>query len=696
MVWARLPSWRLALLGLALLVVVVFACRGVFPASSPESAPPTEETGSSAATLLPSPSPSPLPSPTLQPALPPPVFPTLLPTPVPTLAPQPTPGSSIVLPKPTFDINAGIAAEVWDFPSGKYQGQEGGARYPKGGDVYAFNLYERPFREGDQAEFYPDLDIRYARLVRKGEWFYAVIRLHGLASQATAPQGDYGIEIDVDIDGRGEFLVWARGPIPDQWTPLGVEVYQDSQSDVGGQLACQSEAPLRGDGYDHLVYQAHPATALAWVRWDWEQEGSERYPSVFLAFHQSVLGTPPDRFLWQAWADGGLQQPGAMAYHDQYTRSQAGVPYPKQTDFPIKDLARMDNTCRTAFGFELTGMEPCLCQNNATVPVCPQPEAPPMENCQLGPDGLWTCIQEVVDAQAQVAYCRWDDTLCQWDCRPTRMCLPSLAVPPPAGTGAQPSGDDNVTLLPWADPAAGVLLPPPGVVVADLLQPPFLEIGILREGNEGKVTQCNWDPDLCRWDCIDVCLSIPEAPRPDCTYQGNETWLCDDGIGQRTTYRWNQGACRWDTETEQYCPPPADPPHRYPRACKQTSPGVWECIRYTDTGVYVIEYRWDEKACKWNQGLLCSRDPREDCIYNTEDTTGYPWRCPGRGVFKECKWDSTQCRDRCWGPKPQPKREEERVCQAADFCSQDGALWYCQDGTSWEVCTYDGCTWTCE
>lgn len=71
------------------------------------------------------------------------------------------------------------------------------------------------------------------------------------------------------------------------------------------------------------------------------------------------------------------------------------------------------------------------------------------------------------------------------------------------------------------------------------------------------------------------------------------------------------------------------PPMRTPNSCKQTDAGVWKCTHYTDTGVYVLRYRWDEKKCEWEQGLLCSRDPRETCSYDTEDTTGHPWFCSG-------------------------------------------------------------------
>ncbi len=683
----RFRFWALVA-GLAVLSVVALACRVSLSPASLGGTPPPQAQPIFTSTAVSSTSPAGESS-SSPPALPPPMFPTVFPTAIPTWVPAPTPGvvSPVPLATPVFDVRRGIAAEVWDFPSGRYQGSAGRALYPKGGDVFAFNLYERPFREQDQAEFYPDLDIRYARLVRQGEWFYAEIRLHGLDSQTSAPQGNYGIEIDTNIDGRGDFLIWALGPIPNQWTPSGVEVYQDTQADVGGRVACQSDAPFQGDGYEHLVYRADPRTALAWVRWEWTQEGNQRYPAVLLAFHQSVLGTPPARFLWQAWADGGLKQPGMMDYHDQYARAQAGVPYPNQQDFPIKGLARMDNTCRAAFGFQLTGLEPCLCRNNVTAPVCPQPEEPPLEECEQTPDGLWQCVQG--GELAQNVYCRWDEELCQWNCRPTRLCEPPGGVPP---TSTEMDGQSSEVLTPnW--PNLAIPLIPPEV---KLVQGAYGILDILRPQANGQTTQCTWDPNLCRWQCNDVCMSIPEAPRPDCTYQGNETWLCDDGVSTRTVYRWNQDTCQWDTESQEYCPAPQEVPDAYPKSCKQTDPGVWECTHYTDTGVYVLRYKWNEKTCEWEQGLLCSRDPRETCSYDTEDTSGYPWFCSGRGEFKQCEWDSSQCRYRCWDPKPQPKKEEEKpLCQSETYCSLDLEIWYCNDGSVWSSCTYDGCNWNC-
>lgn len=233
------------------------------------------------------------------------------------------------------------------------------------------------------------------------------------------------------------------------------------------------------------------------------------------------------------------------------------MPYPNQQDFPIRGLARMDNTCRAAFGFQPTGMEPCLCRNNVTAPVCPQLAEPPMAGCVQTPDRLWQCVQG--GELAQQVYCRWDKELCQWSCRPTPLCEPPVLVPPPTGMESG-STSGAVVLIPIPDWSGGIPLPP-GV---EPVQIAFGAMDILRSQADGQTTQCTWNPNLCRWQCNDVCLTIPEAPRPDCTYQGNDTWLCDDGVSTRTTYRWNQETCQWDTESEAYCPALRETPDAYP------------------------------------------------------------------------------------------------------------------------------------
>ncbi len=627
-----------------------------------------------------------LPTTTASESLPtPPPWPTILPTQVPAWS-QATPTPRVVTgPAPVLPAT-GMAAELWDYPSEKDVKGPMGPYAPKGGDVYETNLYERPFREQSQDTFFPDLDIQYVRLARQGDWYFAQIRLAGLNPGANAPTGQYGLEIDVDVDGRGDFLVWVHGPLSTQWQPQGAAVYQDVRKDVEGPRVCTSDAPLRGDGYDNKVYEASPQPALMWVRWGTETVAGKLRPTVYIIFHHTLIPDDDGKFLWQAWADGKVQQPGQMTYHDAYTLQQAGVPYPGNPNYPIKDLARMDSTCRATFGFRATGAEPCLCRNEQTVPVCPQPETPPMDQCVAGPGPLWTCTTQ----EQGTLYCTWDSELCQWDCRKEQVC-----PAPEAGEVAAWFQELPGASVSDEPPVASVI--PAGIPVD--FTPLLTSVQAGEEGPFAPLNQqCQWDQRLCRFVCREEgteCMVIPEAPRPGCEYLGDETWKCADEIGY-TIFRWNQTLCRWDyIPSVGQCVAPSTPPME---GCTATGAGTWDCVigdeiqaRYTCT--------WDANVCEWD----CASCLADDSCY--QDAQGI-WVCPGKGKFQQCRWDENECRWRCWDPinVPKPGDEEEedtggkkRVCQSENFCyfDYDLGMWVCNDDNVYEWCEYDGCRWTC-
>ncbi len=680
-------GWGLLLLGLAL-ACVNLPLQGKTPTSMPPEALTVTAlaqelaqrqtqaaawTPAAATPLVPPTAPS-------APTLAPPAWPTILPTQVPAWSratPTPAPASG---PAPSLPPG-GIAAEIWDYPSAKDVEGKPGPYAPRGGDVYDSNLYERPFRERTQDTFFPDLDIQYVRLMRQGEWYFAQIRLAGLMPGASAPTGQYGLEIDVDVDGRGDFLIWVQGPLSQQWQPRGASVYQDVRKDVEGPRVCTSDAPLRGDGYDNKVFETSPSAPLMWVRWGQETVGGKTYPVVYVIFHSRLVPDDDGKFLWQAWADGKLGQPGQMTYHDTYTLPQAGVPYPGDPNYPIKDLARMDSTCRATFGFRATGAEPCLCRTEATALICPQPSTPPLPTCTTGPGPYWTCT----DPQQgnQTLYCTWDAELCRWDCRQEQLC--------PAPEAA--------SLPDWFRVLPGASVDPNNTVIgATTTQPTPLDFGTfyrVQTGSQGPFTplqqNCKWDARLCRFVCREEekqCTVIPEAPYPGCEYLGNETWRCSSEIGA-TVYRWDKAFCRWDViPSGEQCIPPETPPMN---GCTQTEDGAWECTQAGEIST-TFTCTWDTTLCDWNCSSVCQ--PDNTCVFQENQEI---WVCPGRGKFENCRWDETQCRWRCWDPVgTSGGGDDEPVCQSETYCSQDGDLWYCADGGVYSTCTYDGCQWTCQ
>jgi hypothetical protein len=194
----------------------------------------------------------------------------------------------------------------------------------------------------------------------------------------TDSQATYGVEIDLDLDGRGDWLITGLVPPSSDWTTDGVRAYQDSNNDVGGATPLLSEAPdPNRDGYDDLVfdlgYGADPDAA--WIRRD--PSNSER---VQLAFKHSLIGSDSE-FLWGGWADEGVQEAAWFDYHDHFTFEEAGSPLSNSSQYPLLALSLVDNTCRWGFGFQPTGTEPGVCHIAAT----PTPEPP---NCDW--NGTWT------------------------------------------------------------------------------------------------------------------------------------------------------------------------------------------------------------------------------------------------------------------------------------------------------------------
>ncbi len=282
-------------------------------------------------------------------ASPSPVSPTETPSPVPTATPTVVhfnvpgePPSSIQW---LFDTVSGTSAK---------QGQP---NQPPGGDEYRWNLYERPFNAQTQDTFFPELDITRADITKDDTWLYVTIRLYGPALEPSLPVPAYGVELDLDVDGRGEWLIWARGPYSDTWSTDGVQVYRDTDEDVGEERACRDDPPQDGNSYDDLVFDSGHGDDpdMAWARLLPDPE-----PRVQLALKYDAIQRD-EEFMWWVWTDRGVDQPVWMDYHDHYTLQEAGEPFPARAHYPIKAIAQVDNTCHWVFGFVPTGDEPCVC-----------------------------------------------------------------------------------------------------------------------------------------------------------------------------------------------------------------------------------------------------------------------------------------------------------------------------------------------
>ena len=220
-----------------------------------------------------------------------------------------------------------------------------------GGDIYNQNFFERPFTT--DMTYLPDLDILKAAISSDVNFIYFTISLSDVNAVSGDLQGNYGIEVDLDKDGRGDYSVWVANPASAVWTTTGVTILNDSNNDVGGMDPANSETGWQGDGYDTTIANSNPITA-------WARVSPTDSKVVQIAVYRNLIGEPME-FLWGAWADNGLKNPGQFDYDDFYTFKQAGSGYAESPYYSLKTVNSNDNTCRQAYGFEPKGKIPNLC-----------------------------------------------------------------------------------------------------------------------------------------------------------------------------------------------------------------------------------------------------------------------------------------------------------------------------------------------
>ncbi len=236
------------------------------------------------------------------------------------------------------------------------------------GDSYNINRLERPFLQ--DMTYISDLDIVSFTVTKDSNWWYISMNLIGKDPNNT--QGiNYGVELDLDRDGFGDYLIWAHPPYTEQWDTTSVQIFQDQNHNTGGLSGAKSDAPLNGDGYETLIFDGSVNgndPDMAWIRINAD--------SLQFAFKKSLIGT---KFMLGVIADAGFKDPGKLDYVDRFPITEAGSSVKDNPNYPLKELFLVDNTCREAFGFEATGYEPQICPVEPTptnVPKAPPPPGP--------------------------------------------------------------------------------------------------------------------------------------------------------------------------------------------------------------------------------------------------------------------------------------------------------------------------------
>ena len=246
--------------------------------------------------------------------------------------PEPTQDTRILPSDPEY-----IEGEVEDVNSSKFASE----KRVVAGDSYLSNFFERPFT-AETMEYLPDIDIQYGYISSDENFFIYTIVLAGVNMQTNTLVGNYGVEMDIDADGRGDYSFWIQNPTSTEWTAENVRIFNDTNSDVGGTDKYTSDTS-HGNGYDLELANTNAEAAFARVLPD--------YPAIVqIAVHRRLV-EEPEEFLWGVWADNGLQNPGLFDYDDHYTYEQAGSPISGNVNYPLAQVHSCDNTCRRPYGF---------------------------------------------------------------------------------------------------------------------------------------------------------------------------------------------------------------------------------------------------------------------------------------------------------------------------------------------------------
>lgn len=245
-------------------------------------------------------------------------------------------------------------------------------KYAATGDLYDLNRFERPFTQKEM-KYLPYLDIHAFGASKDADWYYASVEMQSMGGVVAGLEPVYGIELDYDLDGRGDYLIWARPPFTTDWDTQSLSVYADPNHNVGGPHPDKADpSDQAGDGYEETIINNGRGNDpdLAWVR-----ISPDNPNTIQFAFKKSLA--PEGFFEWSAWADAGLKDPAQFAYNDRMSLADAGSPLKSDANYPLKALFAVDNTCYNPFG-STRGYLPL---------ICPQPEIPPTRRPAAPPPG---------------------------------------------------------------------------------------------------------------------------------------------------------------------------------------------------------------------------------------------------------------------------------------------------------------------
>jgi hypothetical protein len=241
-----------------------------------------------------------------------------------------------------------------------------------GGEDFRNGKYERPF---DQSMNYlPLTDLVTIQLNREdSKWIYVLFKVDKPFSVSPDADTHFLVEIDTNLDNRGDYLIVSGTPKDTKWSTQSVMVFTNPDINIGGEIPVKPDSSLsEGRGYYEEIFNDGKGkdADLAWSRFSKVDQSV-----VEIAFKNTLTGGEKGKFIWLPWADSGMLDWSLFEFNDHFTLEQAGYPLKEDAkNYPVKALWGVDNTCRLPSGFTPTGTMPGLCPNFD--PVQSRPDQP--------------------------------------------------------------------------------------------------------------------------------------------------------------------------------------------------------------------------------------------------------------------------------------------------------------------------------
>lgn len=262
-----------------------------------------------------------------------------------------------------------------------------------GGDRFKYGEYERPFNAIAMDRYFPYLDIQKYEIFQDDLWMYATIVMRSTSEEGTLP-GQYALEIDNDIDGKGDFLIIVSAPDSADWSTANVQVWEDQNNDVGGVEPVKKDNidPGFADGFETKVFDSGTGNDpdAAWARL------SPDDPNAVQIAVKRLFVDDDGQYLAGAWAGTNLD-PSMFDFNDKMTQEEAGAAVKSFAYYPIQYLAEMDSACRVAIGILISSDELGLCQIQSPQAKPDDPSQPSQPTTSCDPAALACEQNQTVD-----------------------------------------------------------------------------------------------------------------------------------------------------------------------------------------------------------------------------------------------------------------------------------------------------------